>query len=302
LELNESALTGIRLTKLQTKVYEMLKNLTIIVLTYNEENNIRGLLENAINVTQNIFVVDSYSTDGTLAILNEKDVVYKQHEFKNYSIQRNWAQNNNPFKTEWVLHLDADELITPELLNWLVNDFSIEASSADGFLFSRKTIFMNHWIRYGGQYPNFHLRLYKVKKGRCEDKAYDQHFLVNGISKKIKNADIINSVSNNLNEFITSHNHWSTKEALEVYNSSSTGDIKPTLFGNPIERRRWLKQNIFEASPLFIRSLIYFIYRYFFRLGFLDRKAGLVFFVLQTFWFRFLIDAKVHELKLKESK
>jgi glycosyltransferase involved in cell wall biosynthesis len=280
----------------------MLDNITVVILTYNEENNINRVLDSVINTTNNILVVDSYSTDETVNILKNRGIAYLQHTFDNYSEQRNWAQNNNPFSTEWVLHLDADEPISLNLSQWILNNFSTESCDIDGFMFSRRTIFMNRWIQHGGQYPNFHLRLYKVTKGKCENKAYDQHFVVNGIIKKINDADIINTVSPNLDDFIVSHNRWATKEALEVFGSSSMGDVKPTLFGNSIERRRWLKQNIFEKSPLLFRSFIYFFYRYFIRFGFLDGRPGLIFFVLQTFWFRFLIDAKVYELKLNKKK
>ena len=282
----------------------MVQDITIVVLTFNEENNIRTLVESVMSVTRNIFAVDSYSTDGTLAILDEMKIKYKQHAFEDYSLQRNWAQSNNPFSTEWVLHLDADEPITLELAQWMLNDFAVEKNNMDGFMFSRKTIFMGKWIKYGGQYPNYHLRLYRAGKGRCERKAYDQHFVVDGAVKKIVNADIINTVATNLDEFVTSHNHWAKKEALEIFTASTldNGDVMPLFFGNPIERKRWLKLNIFERTPLFLRSFLYFIYRYFVLLGFLHGKTGLVFFVLQSFWFRFLVDAKVFEMIVAKKK
>ncbi|WP_373032632.1 glycosyltransferase family 2 protein [Sulfurovum sp.] len=275
----------------------MNNNLTVIVLTYNEEQNINAVLESVIDITENIFVVDSYSTDTTLDIVRSMGVRYEQHPFENYSVQRNWAQANNPFNTEWILNLDADEPITPELQEWIKNDFEKEKESADGFMFSRKTIFMGRWIKHGDQYPNYHLRLFKSRLGKCEDKAYDQHFVVDGTVKQVPNADIINTVAANLDDFITAHNRWATKEAIEILTTKETGDVEAKLTGNAIERKRWLKQNIFEKAPQFSRSFMYFFYRYVVRLGFLDGKQGLVFFVLQSFWFRFVIDAKVFEVR-----
>ena len=279
----------------------MRDDITVIILTFNEANNIRTVLNSVLQLTKNIFVVDSYSTDITLNIVREMNISYAQNPFVNYSIQRNWAQKHNPFSTEWVLNLDADEPITPELANWILTNFDQEKNSADGFMFSRKTIFMGCWIKHGDQYPNYHLRLYKSNKGKCEDKAYDQHFVVDGIVKKIPNADIINTVAANLDDFILAHNRWATKEANEIVTEKAMGNVMPNLLGNPIERKRWLKNNIFERAPLFFRSFMYFFYRYFLRMGFLDGKAGLIFFVLQSFWFRFLIDAKVYELLLKNN-
>ena len=275
----------------------MRNDITVMILTFNEEENIRAVIESVQNITENIFVVDSYSTDGTLDILDELGITYVQHPFENYSIQRNWAQENNPFKTEWVLNLDADEPITPELEKWILNDFEHEKEKADGFMFSRKTIFMGRWIKHGDQYPNYHLRLYKSKLGKCEDKAYDQHYVVDGTVKQIAHADIINTVAANLDDFVIAHNRWATKEAIEILTTRETGDVEAKLTGNAIERKRWLKQNIFEKAPQFSRSFMYFFYRYIVRLGFLDGKEGLVFFVLQSFWFRFVIDAKVFEVR-----
>jgi len=280
----------------------MNKNITVIILTYNEEDNINAVLDSVLEVTSNIFVVDSFSTDDTVPILNERGITYTKHIFDNYSVQRNWAQKNDPFNSDWILHLDADEPITEELSLWINNDFDSECTNVDGFMFSRKTIFMGRWIKHGGQYPNFHLRLFRSLKGRCEDKAYDQHFIVNGSVMEVKNADIINTVSPNIDSMILSHNKWASKEALDIVSSHHSGEVLAKLFGNKIERKRWVKVKIFENSPLFIRSFLYFIYRYFIRLGFLDGKQGLVFFTLQSFWFRFLVDAKVYEIKLNLKK
>jgi glycosyltransferase involved in cell wall biosynthesis len=277
----------------------MIDNLTIIILTYNEENRIKKVLDSIKSITNNVFVVDSYSKDNTINILNEYKINHVEHPFKDYSKQRNWAQENEPFNNDWVMHLDADEPITKELEGWLLNDFNIEKNNYNGFMFSRKTYFLGKWIKYGGQYPNFHLRLYKKEFGKCEDKAYDQHFvLTNRMSKEIDNADIYNTVAESIDDLILSHNRWATSEANEIIsNIKNIGEVKPNLFGNSIEKKRWLKVKIFQNSPLFLRSFMYFIYRYIIKLGFLDGKEGFIFYVLQSFWFRFVVDAKVYEIE-----
>jgi len=277
----------------------MTDNLTIIVLTYNEENRIKKVLDSIRCVTPNVFVVDSFSTDDTVNILKECNINYAQRPFENYSKQRNWAQTNDPYNSTWVMHLDADEPITPELGRWLNSDFLSMRDNFDGFLFSRKTYFLGRWIKNGGQYPNFHLRLYKKILGKCEEKAYDQHFFLEGGNVKvIEGRDIYNTVADSIDDLILSHNKWATLEAQEIFDGGKDkGDVQENVFGNPIERRRWLKVYVFQKSPLFLRSFGYFFYRYIIKRGFLDGKEGLIFFVLQTFWFRFLVDAKVFEIQ-----
>lgn len=278
-------------------------DLTIIILTFNEEANIIGCLDSLKGINANLFIVDSYSTDKTIDIIKERDIRYVQHPFENYSKQRNWSQENNPFKTEWILNLDAGERLTPQMNDWINNSFDSEDSTYDGYMFSRKTMFFGQWIKYGGHYPNFHLRLYRKDKGRCEDKIYDQHFVVDGKTKTVpKGIDIIDTVCDNLKDFTIAHAKWAIYEAAErLLNDEDTGEVAPNLFGNKIERRRWLKNNLFQKTPIFVRSFFYFIYRYFIRLGFLDGKYGLVFHFLQGLWFRFLIDSVVYNIS-KTSK
>lgn len=273
---------------------------TIIILSFNEEANLPLCLDSLNGVEAPIFVVDSGSKDRTLEIIEQRGLVYKQHPFENYSRQRNWAQANNPYNTEWVFHLDAGERFTPELVQWLNNNFD-PIRAVDGYMFSRRTMFLGKWIRYGGHYPNYHLRLYRTTKGKCEDKVYDQHFVVDGVTEVVKaGTDIIDTVTDTLQNFTIGHARWAAFEAGEIISATTEkGDVKANLFGTPIERRRWFKSKVFQKSPLFMRSFLYFFYRYFFKLGFLDGKMGLVFHLLQGFWFRFLIDAMVLESKTK---
>jgi glycosyltransferase involved in cell wall biosynthesis len=279
----------------------MTEQFTIIILTYNEETNLPECLQSLSKIKAPIFIVDSFSTDKTMEIASNHNISWLQHPFENYSKQRNWAQANNPFKTEWVFHLDAGERLTPELVHWLINQFK-PSTNIDGYLFSRRTIFFGKWIRYGGHYPNYHLRLYRSNKGKCEDKVYDQHFILNGRTEVIKKGiDIIDTVTESLHQFTVGHARWARFEANEIVASTiDKGDVKAKILGTPIEQKRWLKKNIFQKTPLVLRSFLYFFYRYFIRLGFLDGKRGLVFHLLQGFWFRFLIDAMVLELNIKK--
>ena len=277
--------------------------LSVIILTYNEEKNIEECLKSVYDWVDEIFIVDSGSTDKTLEIAKSyTDKIY-QHPFKDYGKQRNWAQDNLPINKEWIFHLDADERVSSELSEELKGIFSRPVDIADGFLVSRKTVFMGRWIKHGGHYPAYHLRIFRKDCGRCEDRIYDQHFYVNGKIKTLK-KDIIDTVTSDLDNWVFRHNRWASLEAVEtiqnkVYRRTHKNyKIKPDIKGNPVEKKRWLRRKYYTL-PIFIRPFFYFIYRYFFRLGFLDGKEGLIFHFLQGFWFRFLVDAKIYEMGKK---
>ena len=278
--------------------------ISAIILTYNEEKNIEDCLKSVSEIIDSIFIVDSGSTDNTLNICKKyTDKIYT-NKFENYSQQRNWALDNLPIKTGWIMNLDADHRISDELKDELKQIFSAKIDdNIKGFLSSRRTIFMNRWIKHGGHYPVYHAFLFRKGFGYCENKVYDQHFVVDG-NVKILKGDIIDIITDSLTTFTSRHNLWSdleTRESLQSGASQISDVITPSLTGHPIEKRRMYKKYYLNL-PLFVRPMLYFIYRYFFRLGFLDGKEGLIFHFLQGFWFRFLIDAKIYENSSKDIK
>jgi glycosyltransferase involved in cell wall biosynthesis len=275
-------------------------NLAVVILTSNEEENLPACLASLKGLDAEIFVVDSGSTDRTIDIATSAGARILTHSFDNYAAQRNWAQENLPIRSEWVLHLDADERLTPNLvreLNELFNENGDNLEAIDGFLFRKRTFFMGRWIRHGGHYPSYHLRLFRRAKGLCEERLYDQHFIVKGKVAKL-NHDYIDVLSSDLNRWTQRHVRWASLEARQaLIATETTGQVAPALFGNPIERRRWLKNKLYNRSPLFVRPFIYWMYRYFVRLGFLDGKEGFVFHFLQGFWFRLLVDIEIDQLR-----
>ena len=273
--------------------------LTIVILTYNEEANIEHCLDSLASVNAPVWVVDSYSKDRTLDILEARGIPYVQHAFKNYAAQRNWAQANVPKPGEWVMHLDAGERLTPGMARWINESFDPQRADVDGYMFARRAIFMGRWIKYGGYHPIYHLRLYRRHLGHCENKVYDQHFVVDGKTAKAgEGADLEDGVMSSLRDFTVSHARWAVFEAVEsILAESDTGEVHAKLMGNPIERKRWLKSRVFQRSPLFLRSFMYLFHRYVIKLGFLDGKEGLIFHFLQGFWFRFLVDSTIFEIK-----
>lgn len=271
--------------------------ISVVVLTFNSELTIGQTLECARKVSDDIHVVDSYSTDRTLKIAATYGARVVQHPFVHYGDQRNWAIGNLPLKYGWQLHLDADEFLSPELIAKIERLKKMPCQEVDGFYIPRLTRFLGRDIRHGGHYPTWHLRLFRNGAGRCESRKYDQHFILNGRAWRI-DAPMIDDNRMSLKEWTERHNRWSEAEVEEILHPTEEGVIQGKLRGgSPMQRKRGLRA-LFLRVPLFTRAFLFFAYRYFVRLGFLDGRPGLIYNVLQTFWYRFLIDAKLYERSL----
>ena len=269
--------------------------ISVVVLTLNEEKNLPACLESVQPLGAEIFVVDSGSTDRTRALSEKMGAAVVDHPFENYSAQRNWAIENLPIRGDWVLHLDADERLSSELAREILDVLPGVGPEVEGFLFRKRTVFMGRWIRHGGHYPSYHLRLMRKGKGRCEDRLYDQHFLVPGMVQPLRN-DYVDVITSDLNVWTLRHLRWADLEAEEVESSVSGAARVPARLGaGPVARRRWLREKAYLRNPMFLRAFAYFFYRYVIRFGFLDGKEGLIFHFLQGCWFRFLVDAKLFE-------
>lgn len=281
--------------------------ISVIILTYNEEANIGICLKNIVDLVGEIFVVDSYSTDRTLEIAKKYGCKIFQHPFENQAQQFNWVLDNLDIKNEWILRLDADEYLTEELKKEikevLRNTKNYENTKVNGFYIKRRVYFMGKWIKHGDYYPTWILRLFRKGKGRSEERKMDEHIiLLEGRAKKLAN-DFIDDNKKNLEFWIDKHNKFSSREVEEITKQLTTNDQQlTTKLSGQTAQKRWLKENFYYRLPLFCRAFLYFIYRYFFRLGFLDGKEGLIFHFLQGFWYRFLVDAKFYEIKKYEKR
>lgn len=267
----------------------------VIVMTFNSEKTIGATIHRASLISDEVFVVDSYSTDGTVALATSLGARVVQHPFENYGAQRNWAIDNLAVTRNWQLHLDADELMDERLVN-AIRELA-ENTEESGYFLPRYVCFLGRVLRHGGMSPTWHMRLFRTGAGRCEDREYDQHFiLLYGNAGRLPGI-LIDDIKMSLSEWTARHNRWSDSEVSELENRERAGRIAPRFLGNPVERKRFYR-GIYYRIPLFIRPFGLFLYRYFLRLGFLDGTPGFIFWVLQTFWFRFLIDSKIWEKRM----
>ena len=279
--------------------------ITAIVMTYNEERNLPACLESIKDYIDEIIIVDSFSEDKTEEIAHLYTEKFYKNKWINYSKQYRWSIANTDIKNEWILRIDADERWTKEGFTELRN--IIEEGSTDGVYVKMKIFFMGRFIKYGAYYPNYFLRVYKRSKGSMEDRWMDEHIKVNG-KTTLSNIDVIESNydrQENISLWTSKHNSYSTREAVEFLIAKYKLHAMDTVakpFGNKTERKRWLKENIYFKIPLFIRPSLYFIYRYFFKLGFLDGKEGFIFHTLHAFWYRFLVDTKIFQLESLANK
>lgn len=272
--------------------------ITAIILTHNEEINIKNCLDSIKNWVSQIIIIDSYSTDRTQSIAQEYSCEIYEHPFKYQADQFNWALDNAKIKNDWILRLDADEYMLPELWWEIGGKLNAVPENITGFYMKRRVYFMGRWIRYGGYYPSWFLRLWRRGRARVEDREMDEHtLLLEGQPGYLEN-DFVDDNRKDLESWIAKHNNFSTREARERLKAGDSE--KERLLGGQVRHKRWFKNKIYLRLPLFLRSLVYFLYRYFFRLGFLDGREGLIFHFLQGFWHQFLIDAKIHEAKLKK--
>lgn len=292
-----------------------MQDLTVIILTKNEEKNIEKCIKSFKNIVKRFVIVDSYSTDSTKKICAKIDkeiskfgskLDFYEHEWIDYANQFNWALDNTNINTLWIMRMDADEELTPELANEISLKINKIEPDINGIILKRRIYFMHKWIRHGGRYPEYLLRIFKNKCARCELRAMDEHIILdNGRTIKFK-FDIIDNNTKNLEWWISKHNWYSNREVFDYQNNLSSVDSnnldKNGISTNQAKRKRIIKNKGYYKLPLFFRSHLYFIYRYYFRLGFLDGKEGKIFHFLQAYWYRFLVDAKIYECEKNNVK
>jgi glycosyltransferase involved in cell wall biosynthesis len=270
-------------------------NLTFIILTRDEEKNLPFTLNSLMGMGAKVFVVDSGSTDRTCEIARGRGCEVVTHAFDTHARQVNWAIDNLPIDTDWVFRLDADERVTEELKQELAKRLDSFSPDTTGLMIKRRVFFWGRWIRHGGYYPTWLLRIWRRGHARCEDRAMDEHMLV--LRGKIENLDndIIDENRKGLAFWIEKHNRFSDAEVSSVRQGITV--VSGDDAGEATASKRRLKAGLYSRAPLFLRAFLYWFFRYFLLLGFLDGLPGFVFHFLQGFWYRLVVDAKLHELE-----
>ena len=274
-------------------------DISVIIINYNEELHIARCIENIKNIAAKIFVIDSNSQDNTAVIAESLGAIVIQHKWPgNQAEQFNWALKNADIKTEWVLRLDADEYLLPELINEIENRLPTLEKDITGITFKRRHIFMGRWIKRG-TYPVMILRMFRNGKAVCEQRLMDEHIeLLEGKSITFEN-DFVDHNLNNISWWAEKHINYAVREAAELidieHNITKKNYNKRNLSRNTLQKR--LMKHKYAKQPLFWRSFAYFCYRYFFRLGFLEGKEGFMWHFMQGWWYRTMVDAKIFEIK-----
>jgi glycosyltransferase involved in cell wall biosynthesis len=266
----------------------------------NEEANLAACLASVTDWAEEVFVVDSGSSDGTCRIAESYGAVVAEHAFETHATQWQWALDNLPLRTEWILALDADQQVTTELANEIRALSATGLEQVDGIYLNRRQVFRGRWIKHGGYYPKFLLKLFR-RSAVAIDRGdlVDHHFHVPGRVMNLRH-DLIeaNKKEDDISFWTAKHVRYSgllAREEIEWRTGTHRATTAPSFGGNPDQRTLAAKQ-IWRRMPLYVRPFLYFIYRYFVRCGFLDGKQGAIFHFLQAFWFRLLVDIRLDEM------
>lgn len=282
-------------------------SVTILIPAYNEEANIELCLKSVHEWANEIIIVDSLSTDRTVEICSLYTDKIVLHPYAgNHGKQVNWALESLDISSDWVFQLDADEIVTPELAEEICQSLPGLPSDVTGVYLKRRYYFLGRWMKHGELGAMWALRLTKRGCSRYEDFEEDHVLLQRGRAVRFK-QDFIDYNHKGLSFWTDKHNGWASNEARDTviqmrHSELPMSSIRPAFFGPQDQRRRWLKTNVYVRTPLFLRAFLYFGYRYFLRLGFLDGSEGLIFHFLQCLWYRFYVDAKIWETRYLASQ
>lgn len=275
-------------------------DISVIILTYNEEIHIRRCLENVKQFASKVYVVDCFSIDRTAQIAKELGAEVIEHEWQgNQAEQFNWALDNLPITTEWILRLDADEYLLPGLIEELLEKLPVIPESVSALSLSLARAFCGKILHHGIVNNIRIIRIFRKGKARYEKRLMDEHLSVlSGETIDMKNQ-FVDDNRMPIGLFIDKHNGYATREAallLDAEYHLTNMDSLPQDYGREVEKKRTQKAR-YARMPLFWRAFGYFVYRYIIKLGFLDGKEGFLWDFLQGWWYRTLVDAKVYEIK-----
>ena len=271
-----------------------------VILTLNESRHLARCLDSLRGVVTETIVADCFSTDTTVQIAEDRHARVIQHAWTNHATQFNWAISHIDPTVDWVLRIDADEYLSPQLAAEIQTRLEALGPRVDGIYCNRRIVFQGKLVRYGGVGVVPTLRIFRNGHGRCESRWMDEHIKVDGETIAF-DGDIIDENLNSLTWWTAKHNGYASREVVDLLNLEfgfmPHDSIASLRDAQRAEAKRWVKENVYARLPGGIRALLYFLYRYFLRFGFMDGHSGTVFHVLQGFWYRYLVDAKLSEVR-----
>ncbi len=270
-------------------------DVTVIILTKNEEINLPDCLESLKGFAKRIVVVDSFSSDKTEEIAKIAGADFYQNQFVDYATQFNWGLDNVNITTKWTLRLDADERLTPKLCEELTSLCQIhDSDNVNGIVMEAWLYFMNKKIKHGCHNKR-KLMLFKTGLGRIENRRMDEHtVLIEGVSVSAKNR-FIHYDFKDMTHWINKMNWYATREMQDYIEFKEGKKTKLNQNDQTISSTRKKKFGIYYKLPMFFRSWLLFTYYYFIRLGFLDGKIGFIYHWMYHRWYRTLVDVKILE-------
>jgi glycosyltransferase involved in cell wall biosynthesis len=278
-------------------------DITVLTLTFNERVHIQRCIESAQQFASAVIVVDSHSTDGTQALARGLGAEVHEHAWENHHARQiNWALDNLPITSEWIFRLDADEWVSPELAEELRTRLAEVPSDVNGIVLRRRQYSFGKFLRWGGQYPIHAMRIWRRGHARCEVRWMDEHIVLSGGRTLTFDHDFADDNLKPLHWWTTKQANYALREAadtlLERRSTRASAEYEESLPEDRSSRRkRWLKLNVYRRTPRFVRPAAYFSYRYFVALGVLDGVPGLMWHVLQGFWYRFLVDSILADIE-----
>jgi glycosyltransferase involved in cell wall biosynthesis len=275
-------------------------SVSVVILTYNEARHIARAIESVKPFATQVVVIDSFSKDATAEIARALGAEVLHNPFVNQARQFQWALDNARLTGDWIMRLDADEIIEPALAAEIVDRMPGLGPDVVGIDLKRKHIFLGRWIRHGGRYPLILTRIWRRGKGRVEDRWMDEHVVVWGGRTVLFDQPFSDHNLNDLGFFTDKHNKYATREAVDVLNRrydliAVDRDLLAERAASQAGFKRRLKEGVYNRIPFPLSTLAYVLFRYVVQLGFLDGREGLIYHVLQGYWYRFLVGAKVME-------
>ncbi|MFN3663187.1 glycosyltransferase family 2 protein [Yoonia sp.] len=267
-------------------------DVTAIILTRDEALHLPRALASLQGIAARVIVVDSGSTDATMQIARDAGADVWHQPWTNYAQQFNWALDQLDSGTGWVLRLDADEYVTPAL----AAQISAGLPDVAGITVGRSMWFQGQPVRFGGLFPARMLRLFRRGQGRVEPRWMDEHIIVDGPLAHLPGL-IIDDNRKPLDWWIAKHNAYASREVVDMLNQRYGFLPAQSAPQGEAGVKRWVKTRVYARLPGGLRAGLYFLYRYILRLGFLDGRRARAFHVLQGFWYRYLVDAKLAEVE-----